>query len=268
MTFSKILYIFTVMKKELRTLLQRPDIWQASATSQPKPGISSGHAELDRLLHLNGWPKGEITEIISGNTGIGELQLLLPTLAKLNNQNRWITLIAPPHLPYLASWQQAGISSSRLLLIFPKNHHDALWAAEQCLKSKTCSSLLFWLADKTVADKNLRKLQLASQQGDCWTVLFRPGTTKHSISPAALQLALSSVNTKLQVHILKQKGGWGGQCLNLPGNSIFAEKQITIPNLPVFTPTTQKPPGTSGTTNLPGKIAISFDAPAPQIKRL
>jgi cell division inhibitor SulA len=224
------------MKKELETLLQHPGIWQASAASKPGVGIPSGYAELDKLLHLGGWPTGALTELISRGSGIGELQLLFPALAQLSQQNRWITLISPPYLPCATSWESAGIVLSRLLIVCPRNTNDALWAAEQCLKSKTCSSLLLWSANETTPNKNLRKLQLASQHGDCWTVLFRPESVMRSSPPAALRLAIRHENEHLHIDILKQRNGWGGQHLAIPVNRHLATTWPANRNLPVFIP--------------------------------
>src|SRR3546814_16816683 len=54
-----------------------------------------------------------------------------------------IALIAPPYLPFAQAWANAGVQLSRLQVI-RADPRNALWAAEQCLRSAACSAVLCW----------------------------------------------------------------------------------------------------------------------------
>ncbi|MHB8348066.1 MAG: translesion DNA synthesis-associated protein ImuA [Acidiferrobacterales bacterium] len=190
----------------LQDLMLGTEVWRAGAASAFAPGVPSGFPQLDTLLPGGGWPSGMLTEIFIPSPGIGELQLLLPALARLSHGNRWLAFIAPPHVPYAPALAAAQVDLSRVLLIHPRAVTDGLWAVEQSLRAGTCGAVLAWPA---VADaRALRRLQLAAEAGRSWGVLFRSGRSADAGSPAALRLRLEPTSAGIDVHILKRRGGW------------------------------------------------------------
>jgi hypothetical protein len=80
----------------LAAVLARPDIWRGDAIAvSPAPTFSSGFAELDAELPGGGWPRGNLTELLYEQSGIGEVSLLLPALARLTAAGGAVVLIAP-----------------------------------------------------------------------------------------------------------------------------------------------------------------------------
>ena len=65
--------------------------------------------DLDGQLPGGGWPDSGLVELLPNESGIGELRLLMPALAKLSREARWIAWIAPPYLPYAPALASAGI---------------------------------------------------------------------------------------------------------------------------------------------------------------
>ncbi|GMQ88724.1 MAG: translesion DNA synthesis-associated protein ImuA [Gammaproteobacteria bacterium] len=190
----------------LDTLLQRPDVWRAGQVSATVKAVPSGFAELDAQLAGGGWPRGALTELIMPRQGIGALRLLMPALAQLSQDDRWICWVAPPHIPYAPALVSAGIDLSRVLLVHPKAQQDGLWAVEQSLRSGNCSAVLAWptLEDNVI----LRRLQLAAEAGDALGFLFRSRRYVQRPSPAALRLQLEpEIGGSLSVSILKRRGG-------------------------------------------------------------
>lgn len=187
-------------------LLQRADLWRGGAASPAVSSIPTGFAELDTLFPGGGWPRGALTEILIPRQGVGAMALVLPTLARLSREKRWLTWIAPPYLPYAPALAAAGIDLSRILLVHPRSGSDGLWAVEQTLRSGTCGAVLAWL--ETGDMKTLRRLQLAAEAGQCWGLLFRPERLCKQSSPAALRIKLELEGEGLAVHILKRRGGW------------------------------------------------------------
>jgi cell division inhibitor SulA/protein ImuA len=191
----------------LDTVLQRADVWRGGRLSATAEAVASGFAELDTVLPGGGWPRGALTEILMTQHGIGALRLLVPALARLSRDDRWICWVAPPYIPYAPALVGAGIDLSRVLLVHPGAHQDGLWAVEQSLRSGTCSAVLAWptLDDRTA----LRRLQLAAEAGDALGFLFRPGRLAQRPSPAVLRMQLQpEPGNGLSVAILKRRGGW------------------------------------------------------------
>lgn len=194
---------------------QRADIWCGRGTfPKTSPGIPTGFTDLDALLPGGGWPKGALTEILSepGSASIREsrgnsaLWLTMPALAQLSQQPRWLTWIAPPHIPYAPALTNMGVDLTKILLVHPKTQTDTLWALEQALRSGTCSAVLAWLDN--IGPKNLRRLQLAAETGKTWGLLFYQRRNAPPGSTAALRLKVKPTYEGVAVEILKRRGGW------------------------------------------------------------
>jgi len=202
------------VRDAIEQLLQDPRIWQAG---RPVAGagavVATGWAELDRALG-GGWPLGQLTELLVDAYGMGELSLLLPALARLmQRQDRgsvargWVTLVAPPYIPYAPALARAGLDLSRLLVVHARRDLDTLWAVEQALQSRSCAAVLAWTGTRDEAA--LRRLQLAAEAGGAWTVLFRDARSEAAGSPAPLRIRVARGETgrRLALGVLKRRGG-------------------------------------------------------------
>jgi len=191
----------------LQDLLQHPAIWRAREQGAPssRPGLPTGYAALDRVLPGGGWPSQGLVEILADRTGIGELSLLLPALARLCDDEReggWLAWISPPLPPYAPALAARGIDVSRILVV---RAPPAEWAMEQALSSGACSAVLGWAACRD--PRSLRRLQLAAEQSRCLAVLFRGLHEARAFSAAVLRIALEGSCHGLAVRILKSRGG-------------------------------------------------------------
>ena len=211
----------------LTALLTKTSLWRANqhpAQSEQQRTVSSGHTKLDQILPYGGWPTNGITELLLPHTGLGELQLLTPALATLNQQQPgWQVFISPPYLPYAPSLKSAGLHVEHILVIQPKTAKEALWAAEQCLLSKVCSAVLMW-PQKDIRPQSIRRLQVASKQTQTWHVLFRTPDSKSRPSPAPLRILLEPIAASiahqhlqhsLRIEVLKRAGGWASAPIEL-----------------------------------------------------
>ena len=184
-------------------------LWRAreqGAVSTAPAGLSTGHAELDRCLPGQGWPRQGLIEILTDDSGIGELQLVMPALARLyahDGAAGWLAWISPPHLPYAPAIAAWGIDVGRVLVVHAGTSTE--WAMEQALRSGSCGAVLGWAACR--GRQTLRRLQLAAEQANCLALLFRRRRDALHPSPAVLRLALEGVAEGLAVHILKSRGG-------------------------------------------------------------
>jgi hypothetical protein len=173
----------------------------------------SGFAELDASLPGGGWPVGAICELLLETMGIGELGLLVPALARLAQAGRYIAWIAPPHLPYAPALAQAGIALKRVLVVQTRSMQESLWATEQAF-----GAVLSWPTG--IADKNIRRLQLAAEAGGTLGILYRPAEAAREHSPAALRLRLAPTRAGLTVDIHKCRGGRAGARLQLRTHAV------------------------------------------------
>jgi hypothetical protein len=175
---------------------------------------ASGWTELDAVLPGGGWQAGTIVELMPMATGIGELRLLLPALARITGGDRHVTLIAPPYIPFAPALAQHGVRLDRLLVIQAQQPEDILWAAEQSLRCRSFGAVLAWPA-ATIRDREIRRLQLAAEAGGCTGFLYRGVEAAREASPAALRLQLRRVESALQIDIVKCRGGRGGQSVKV-----------------------------------------------------
>jgi cell division inhibitor SulA/protein ImuA len=159
---------------------------------------------LDKELTGGGWPAGCLSEILPAHEGIGELLLLGPALGHLSRQDRRLAWIAPPYTPYAPALATAGIDLKQLIIVCTHTAEEALWAAEQALRSHACGAVLLWSAtrDHTV----LRRLQLATENSNTLAFLFRPPELAAMASPAALRLQVESADGGLAINVLKRRG--------------------------------------------------------------
>jgi hypothetical protein len=186
---------------------QRADLWRGGEISPTaRPGTATGFQVLDETLAGGGWPRGAVTEILSSGEGVGAMDLLLPALARLSGEGRWIVLVAPPLVPYAPAFAARGVEPSRILLVQPQEGRDGLWALEQALRSGTCSAVLGW--PRKLNPAVLRRLQLAAEEGESSGFLFRPAGVEKESSPAALRLQVRSTAKGIELDILKRRGGW------------------------------------------------------------
>ena len=188
----------------LDAVLNHPAVWRGGECARVAPAVATGYAELDAQLPGGGWPSGAITEIYAERTGVGEVQLTMPAAAKLTQVGRWLTVVAPLHVPYAPSLAARGVRLERLLLVETRTAEDNLWACEQALRASCCGAVLLW--QDHIHERALRRLQLAAESASSVLFLFRSARVAPA-TPAALRLHVSRAEGRTVVRILKRRGG-------------------------------------------------------------
>jgi protein ImuA len=188
----------------LAEILQRQTVWRGGAPAAAAPAAQTGYAALDAELPGGGWPVGGLAELMCHSEGVGELQIVLPALAALTAAGRRIAWLAPPYLPYAPALRAAGLRLEGLTVVRAPGRRDALWAAEQALRSGAFHGLLLWLPKASYPE--LRRLAVAAQAGPGFALAFRPPEAGCEASPAVLRLALEPLEGQLGVRILKRRG--------------------------------------------------------------
>ena len=208
----------------LDAVLNHPAIWRGTECARVAPGISTGFAELDAHLPGGGWPTGAITEIYAERSGVGELQLTLPAAARLTQAARWLTVVAPLHVPYAPALAAHGVRLERLLLVETRTAEDNVWACEQALRASCCGAVLLW--QEHIHERALRRLQLAAESASTSLFLFRSARVAPA-SPAALRLHVSRAEGRTIVRILKRRGGRLPPPIALDLHGAFARRSRT-----------------------------------------
>lgn len=196
-------------------------VWRAGAQHKQAKAkvLDTGHPQLNEQLHQGGWPLATTTELGLSQAGIGELRLLTPALRELmrgEHTQQNILCIAPPLLPFAPALIKEGIDINKLIVVQTNSMQDTLWATEQALLAGCCAAVLSWTGSYNLSPRELRRLQLAAGQSNTWNVLLRHSDCLKQASASGLRLHLkSNTYSKLDIHILKQPQGWGGQHCSL-----------------------------------------------------
>lgn len=175
--------------------------------------VPTGFTQLDDWLPNGGWPTRGLIEIL-GEAHDESVYLLAPMLAKLffltqpckektsSASANALAWIAPPHEPYPPALIANGIDIEHILVV---RTDQSLWAMEQILRSAACRLALGWIDN--APSKNLRRLQLAAEEGSSLGILMRPLRFVSEPSPALLRLLVEREGAQLKVSVIKSRGG-------------------------------------------------------------
>jgi protein ImuA len=119
-----------------------PSLWRASQLARASARcVDTGHTALSAQLPGGGWPLSTLVDLLVQQPGVGELRLLSPALVSV--AQRAIVLVDPPHPPQTLALAGLGLAPSQVIWIRSGGRTaDALWAAEQVLRSATCGAVL------------------------------------------------------------------------------------------------------------------------------
>lgn len=185
--------------------------------------IGTGFKSLDQALYGGGWARPGLTEILCNHLGVGELSLLLKGLGLKRPAGQWeathllwVTTVAESCIPYAPALAQFGLNLKHLAIVRARDNDDALWAAEQGLKSGACRAVLMRMNDHHCNALSLRRLMQAAIAGGSAAFLLRPLDAASSPSPAGTRLALHPEKAGLlRMELLKRRGLPPGKTLYL-----------------------------------------------------
>jgi cell division inhibitor SulA len=193
------------MKNIISLLQNKRLVWKAS--HQPSCSFQytqTGFGEVDEALD-GGWPQAGVVSLKS-ILGVGELRLFLPALKQRCQQsNRLLVIISPPCSINAEMLCEHGFDLQNIILLQPESRDSQLWSAEQCLKSGCCEAVLIWQANLQV--HQVKRLQLAAQQGDALNVVFSHKRVYQSL-PFSLSIEVFPTAQGIEVKVNKRRGGW------------------------------------------------------------
>ncbi len=202
-----------------------PSLWLASQLAHSTTRcIDTGHPALSAQLPGGGWPSGTLIDLLPQQPGIGELRLLRPALQKVAKKR--IVMLQPPHPPQALALAAMGLQPSQLVWIRSSRSTDALWAAEQVLRSGSCGALLFWQSH--ARGETLRRLHLAAQSAETLFFMLRPLAAAQDSSPAPLRLSLRPAAGGLEIGFVKRRGPQRDAPLFLPLAPSLLQRHATL----------------------------------------
>ncbi|CCN36883.1 putative RadA recombinase [Vibrio nigripulchritudo MADA3029] len=219
------------MHEIIQTLHHKNLLWKGTETSTSVDTTSSGYPELDSKLG-GGFPRKGVIEI---NTciGIGELRLLQNFMSNAK-EDRLRVFIQPPGKLCSEFFLAQALPLDKILIVSTKSTKEALWAAEQCLKSGACSHVVLW--QEKLEIHQVKRLQVASETGKCSQIIFKPQKQAFPL-PVSLSMTLKAHSKGLDITINKRKGGLGISKLQLDMSSQWADLTHTkVPDTVVAFP--------------------------------
>lgn len=190
-----------------------PSLWRASQLAQGSTRcVDTGYPALSGQLPGGGWPTGTLVDLLLQQPGVGEMRLLKPAL--LAAARRKIVMLQPPHAPQALALAEMGFEPAQLVWLRASRSTDALWAAEQVLRSGSCGALLFW--QQNMRGESLRRLHLAAQAGETLFFMLRPLAAAQDASPAPLRLSLKPAPGGIDIGFVKRRGPQRDTPLFLP----------------------------------------------------
>lgn len=186
--------------------------------------LRSGFDALDEELAGRGWARPGLTEILCNHVGIGELSLLMKALGSSANAVHpgdamhmlWVVPHNQAWIPYAPALAQCGINLDHLAIVRTKSADDALWAAEQGLKSGACRSVLLRMNEVWCNPLSLRRLNQAAMAGNSILWLVRPLEALNAPSPAGTRISLQPEDGGvLRLNLIKRRGLPAGKSVRL-----------------------------------------------------
>lgn len=176
--------------------------------------LATGFRKLDSALHRGGWPTNGLIELLCQRPCPQAVRLLLPALSRL--QEGQIALVNPPERPHPHILKQAKIHTGNLLVMRSPDPDTLLRACRETAASGNVSALIAWLPTGSDTHANLTSLHLAAEQGHCLLIVIREARHAKHASAAAMRLMLHTApSAQINIEVIKQPGGWGGQRLRL-----------------------------------------------------
>jgi len=179
-------------------------VWQGTRKTPVRDVDATGYSEIDQRLD-GGFQKG-VTEI-QANYGIGELRVLLPVLKRAVTEERLIVFISPPGVVGAQALTEQGFLLGKVIVVYPDKQQEALWAAEQCLRSGVCHSVVMW-TNNALEVHQIKRLQVASEVGSSHQFILRTQKAESLSLPFDLSLSLLPHVQGLSARVNKRKGGW------------------------------------------------------------
>ena len=215
---------------------------EAAARPAREGCVSTGSAALDRLLPERGLPRGTLVEWLAmgpasggekmglapstrhalpggaGNREVpvpiflqpsGAASLALLAAAEAARTSGAVVVVDRPGAFYPPAAAALGLELDRLILVRPTTARDEAWAVDQALRSRGVAAV--WCPLETIAERTLRRWQLAAAGSGALGLLVRPAAARDAPSWAELRWAVQPLpgggdgRRRLRVELLRPR---------------------------------------------------------------
>ncbi len=164
----------TITTQTVTSLLEHPDLWLAGRAGRRhvRPDVCepSGFPLLDRHLPGGGWSMDAVSEFCLAQTGIGELQLLVPALVRLSRKPRWILWVNPPFLPYAPALASLGIQVNRILVVQAAQETPTTQTSKATARRSSSPGRRSGRADQGPIQQDRQQARQQAHQRTLWTL--------------------------------------------------------------------------------------------------
>ena len=174
--------------------------------------VDTVYAAMSEQLPGQGWPVGTVVEFLLQQAGVGELRLLGPALVTVSHK-RSVALVEPQQIHNGLGYAHISVDPTKLMWLKASKSSDALWCAEQILRSGGCGVVMLW--QQHIRAESLRRLLLAAQTSETLFVVMRPLACAQDPSPAPLRLTVRPAADGIAIEVIKRKGPASAQSLNV-----------------------------------------------------
>ena len=177
--------------------------------------LSTGIPPLDGVLPSGGIRPGSLVEWLS-EPGGGAQSLAMLLVREACRTGRYAVVLDDGQFypPAAALW---GVPLQQLIIVRTPQPAEALWAADQALRSPAVAAV--WLHQDRLRPHDFRRLRLAAGAGTAIGLLFRPLRVHGQPSWADLQFAVkplpSPQHRRLHVELTRCRGGNAGAEVNI-----------------------------------------------------
>ncbi len=155
--------------------------------------LAFGVAAVDEALPAGGLAGGRLHELRGGKSTLphkspgsgAPATAVTAALAgrQVRQSGKAVAWIAKPETLFLPGLAAYGLKAQDLIVVTPQDDTDALWAAEECLRSGSFGCVVAEIAELSLTAS--RRLQLAAEIGGCTGLLLRGdgGKGENAIPP-------------------------------------------------------------------------------------
>jgi len=184
--------------------LHHLNAWERTPACRQPATLPTEIPGLDELLPGGGWPEAGLVDIVVPDDYADAAGLVLPLLARLGEQERWMGMVAPPCLPRSRILQDKRINPFRLLQINPHAGRSDMWTMEYMLQDGNYSVVLGWPSCDT--ELMARRLANAALAGNSLGILFRYESFSRTVSGNGLRLKLEVNEVGKLLYRLNSRG--------------------------------------------------------------
>ncbi|MET3999443.1 SulA-like leucine-rich domain-containing protein [Marinobacterium sp. MBR-109] len=114
--------------------------------------------------------ESRVTEILLHNSSVCLQPLLLPMIAGLSREDRWLVLINPPHDITRTALELAGACTRHILVLNTSSLDQTELFCARALAAGTCHTVIAWCSGTAPA---LDQLNQAASRGNALGILVR-----------------------------------------------------------------------------------------------